>query len=45
MENQRRQQLYDALASRILIIDGAMGGMFMEALVDSLERIDVEMKI
>lgn len=27
------------------IIDGAMGGMFMEALVDSLERIDVEMKI
>jgi len=27
MENLRRQQLYDALASRILIIDGAMGTM------------------
>jgi len=27
METQRRQQLYDALASRILIIDGAMGTM------------------
>jgi 5-methyltetrahydrofolate--homocysteine methyltransferase len=27
MQNLRRQQLYDALASRILIIDGAMGTM------------------
>src|SRR5258708_10932238 len=27
MDNLRRQQLYDALASRILIIDGAMGTM------------------
>src|SRR5580693_582779 len=27
MENHRQQQLYDALASRILIIDGAMGTM------------------
>jgi 5-methyltetrahydrofolate--homocysteine methyltransferase len=27
MENLRRQQLYDALASRILVIDGAMGTM------------------
>src|ERR1700677_543571 len=27
MQSQRQQQLYDALASRILIIDGAMGTM------------------
>src|SRR6202142_270577 len=30
MNDLRRQELYDALASRILIIDGAMGTMLQE---------------
>ena len=30
MNRQRLQQLYDALASRILILDGAMGTMLQE---------------